>query len=124
MPGIKIFVLLTLILVLNVCNKKEQVFKPNIVYILTDQWRVQALAYAGDPNVKTPKLDKFAEEAVNFTNAVSVLPVCTPHRASLLTGRYPTSTGMFLNDLYLPDEELCMAEIFKTEGYNTAFLGK
>ncbi|SNR71493.1 Arylsulfatase A [Lutibacter agarilyticus] len=98
--------------------------KPNVVYILTDQWRGSALGYAGDPNVKTPNLDNFAKEAVNFTNAVSVTPVCTPHRAALLTGRFPTSTGMFLNDIYLPSEELCMAEIFKAEGYNTAYLGK
>lgn len=106
------------------CQKIEKTSKPNIVYILTDQWRASALGYAGDPNVKTPNLDQFSKEAVNFTNAVSVCPVCTPHRASLLTGRYPTSTGMFLNDIYLPDEELCMAEIFKAEGYNTAYLGK
>ncbi|WP_298495902.1 sulfatase [uncultured Algibacter sp.] len=98
--------------------------KPNIVYILTDQWRGSALGYAGDTNVKTPNLDKFAKESVNFTNAVSVTPVCTPHRAALLTGKYPTSTGMFINDLYLPEEELCMAEIFKTEGYSTAYWGK
>ncbi len=101
-----------------------QAQKPNVVYILTDQWRASAFGYTGDPNVKTPNIDKFAQEAVNFTNAVSVHPVSTPHRASLLTGRYPTSTGMILNDLYLPDEELCMAEIFKSEGYNTAYLGK
>ncbi|WP_372772714.1 sulfatase [Mangrovibacterium sp.] len=106
------------------CQKKDPEVKPNIVYILTDQWRGSALGYAGDPNVKTPHLDQFAKEAVNFANAVSVAPVCTPHRASLLTGRYPTTTGMFLNDLYLPSEELCMAEIFKAEGYNTAYLGK
>jgi len=98
--------------------------KPNVIYILTDQWRASAFGYAGDPNVKTPQIDKFAKEAVCFTNAVSVCPVCTPYRASLLTGKYPTSTGMFLNDLYLPEEELCMAEIFKSAGYNTAYLGK
>lgn len=110
--------------ILAACQKVEKKVKPNVVYILTDQWRASALGYAGDPNVKTPNLDKFAEEAVNFSNAVSVCPVCTPHRASLLTGRYPTSTGMFLNDLYLPEDELCMAEIFGAEGYNTAYLGK
>ena len=98
--------------------------KPNIVFILTDQWRGSALGYAGDPNVKTPHLDAFAKESVNFTNAVSVTPVCTPHRAALLTGRFPTTTGMFINDIYLPSEELCMAEIFKAEGYNTAYWGK
>lgn len=108
-------------------NKEQEPIKskkPNIVYILTDQWRGSALGYAGDPNVKTPHLDAFKNESINFTNAVSVTPVCTPHRAALLTGKYPTSTGMFLNDVYLPEEELSMAEIFKTEGYNTAFLGK
>ena len=98
--------------------------KPNVIFILTDQWRASAFGYTGDPNVKTPHLDSFAKEAVSFANAVSVCPVCTPYRASLLTGRYPTSTGMFLNDLYLPSEELCMAEIFKSAGYNTAYLGK
>jgi len=98
--------------------------KPNVIYILTDQWRSTAFGYAGNPTVKTPNLDKFSEEAVNFSNAISVCPVCTPHRAALLTGRYPTSTGMFMNDLYLPEKELCMAEIFKSAGYNTAYYGK
>jgi arylsulfatase A-like enzyme len=98
--------------------------KPNIVYVLTDQWRAQATGYAGDPNVKTPHLDSLASQAINFQNAVSVAPVCTPHRASLLTGRYPLSTGMFMNDLYLPSEELCMAEIFKEAGYDTGYIGK
>lgn len=98
--------------------------KPNVIFILADQWRALALGYTGNEMVQTPQLDQFAKEAVNFKNAVSVLPVCTPYRASLMTGRYPTSTGMFINDLYLPSQELCMAEIFNEAGYNTAYLGK
>jgi arylsulfatase A-like enzyme len=98
--------------------------KPNIIFVLTDQWRASAFGFAGDPNVKTPHLDKLAAQSVRFTNAVSVCPVCTPYRAALMTGRFPTSTGMFLNDLYLPDAELCMAEIFKATGYDTAYIGK
>ena len=98
--------------------------KPNIVYVLADQWRASAFGFAGDPNVKTPQLDRLAGQCVRFTNAVSVCPVCTPYRAALFTGRYPTTTGMFLNDLYLPDAELCMAEILKTAGYDTAYIGK
>jgi len=97
---------------------------PNVLFILTDQWRSQAFGYAGDPNVQTPHIDRLAGESVNFTNAVSVCPVCTPHRAALLTGRYPTSTGMFLNDLYLPDDELCLAEMFRAAGYCTGYIGK
>ena len=97
---------------------------PNVVFILTDQWRASAFGYAGDPNVRTPNLDRLAAASVRFENAVSVCPVCTPYRASLMTGRFPTSTGMFLNDIYLPEKELCMAEIYKSAGYQTAYIGK
>jgi len=98
--------------------------RPNVVFLFADQWRASATGYAGDPNVKTPNLDRLAKESVNFETAVSVCPVCTPYRAALLTGRYPTSTGMFMNDLYLPDKELCMGDIFKAAGYATAYIGK
>lgn len=109
-------------LFLGSCRKEAK--QPNVLFILTDQWRASSLGYNGDTIVQTPNLDAFAREAVNFTNTVSVCPVCTPYRAALLTGRYPTHTGMFLNDIYLPAEELCMAEIYKEAGYQTAYLGK
>ena len=98
--------------------------KPNILFIFADEWRGNATGYAGDPNVKTPNLDRLAAQSLNFCNAVSVCPVCTPYRAALMTGRFPTSTGMFLNDAYLPSEELCMAEILKEAGYTTGYIGK
>ena len=98
--------------------------RPHIVYLLTDQWRASATGYAGDPNVKTPHLDALAAESLNFRNAVSVCPVCTPYRAALMTGRYPTSTGMFLNDAHLPDEEICIAEVLVEAGYDTGYIGK
>lgn len=56
-------------------------------------------------DVKTPNLDAFAKESVNFTNAVSVTPVCTPNKVELLIGKFPKTTGMFINDIYLPAEE-------------------
>lgn len=110
------------LLIFQVLAKNTE--RPNVIFILTDQWRASALGYMGNHIVQTPQLDKFASSALNFKNTVSVLPVCTPYRASLMTGRYPTSTGMFINDLYLPPEEFCMAEIFNKEGYKTAYLGK
>jgi arylsulfatase A-like enzyme len=112
------------LLLLVLCTPASAQKKPNIIYILTDQWRTSAFGYAGNTQVKTPNIDRFASESVDFQNCVSVSPVCTPYRAALMTGRYPTTTGMFMNDLYLPDEELCMAEIFKSAGYMTAFYGK
>jgi len=108
------------------CKKEAVKQQPNIVYVLVDQWRAQATGYNGDPNLigKTPNLDKIANEGVNFKNAVSTTPVCTPYRAALLTGQYPSTTGMFLNDLHLPAESYTMAEMFKESGYNTAYIGK
>ena len=102
----------------------EPATKPNIVILVADQWRASATGYAGDPNVKTPALDRLMREGIWFQNAVSVCPVCTPFRAALMTGRWPTSTGMFLNDLHLPESELCMAQIFQRAGYATAYIGK
>ncbi len=121
--GIAAIAVIAIGAIISGCTNKNPE-KANVVFILADQWRGSATGYAGDPNVKTPNLDLFAEEAITFSNAVSVCPVCTPYRASLLTGRYPTSTGMFLNDAYLPAEELCLAEVFKENGYNTGYIGK
>jgi arylsulfatase A-like enzyme len=120
-PGrITLFIFSVFTLLTSSCKKE----KPNVVFILTDQWRASAFGYAGNSVVRTPNIDHLANESVNFANAVSVCPVSSPYRASLITGRYPTSTGMFLNDIYLPSEEICMAEIYKSAGYNTAYIGK
>src|ERR1035438_4030491 len=62
--------------------------RPNVLFILADEWRAQSTGYNGDPNVRTPVLDRLAAESVNFRNAVSGTPVCCPYRASLLTGQY------------------------------------
>jgi len=104
----------------------ETMQKPNIVYVLADQWRSQATGYNGDPNLmgKTPNLDLMAAQGVHFRNAISACPVCTPYRAALLTGQYPTTTGMFFNDLQLPPESITMAKLFKESGYRTCYIGK
>ena len=104
----------------------DETRKPNVVFVLTDQWRAQATGYSGDPNLigKTPNLDRIADSGINFRNAISTTPVCTPYRAALLTGQYPTTTGMIFNDLHLPEEAHTMAEMFKESGYATAYIGK
>lgn len=115
--------ILILILVATVAGAAE-VRQPNILFVLADQWRAQATGYAGDPNVKTPHLDRLAAQGVNFANAVSCLPVCTPYRATLLTGQYPTTHGLFLNDLHLADDAVTMGKLFAAAGYDTAYIGK
>ena len=96
----------------------------NVVFIIADQWRAQAFGFAGDPNAKTPNFDRFERECVNFTQAVSGLPVCSPTRATLLTGQRPQTHGVFLNDVPLNPEADTIAKEFKTAGYDTGCIGK
>ena len=98
--------------------------KPNIVIVIADQWRAQAFGYAGDNNVRTPNIDRFEKECVNFTQAVSGTPVCTPMRATLLTGQRPLTHGLFINDVPLNPEITTIAKVLKGEGYDTGCIGK
>lgn len=86
--------------------------------------RGHATGYAGDPNVQTPYLDKLSKESLNFVNATSTCPICTPYRASLLTGQYPLTHGLFMNDLCLPDNGHSLGQELKSADYNTGWIGK
>lgn len=101
-----------------------QTQKLNILVVFADQWRAQDFGYAGNPGVDTPRLDAFAAQSVNYTHAVSTCPVCCPYRASLITGRYPLSHGVYLNDLQLNTEAVSFAQACAQEGYATGFIGK
>jgi len=95
-----------------------------LVFIFADQLRAQSLGYAGDPNARTPFLDRFASESLNFVNATSNCPICTPYRACLLSGQYPLTHGLFMNDLCLPDNGHSLGQTLKKGGYQTAWIGK
>jgi arylsulfatase A-like enzyme len=97
---------------------------PSIVYVFADQWRAQAFGYAGDPNVQTPHLDALSHESANFPNAIAGIPVCSPSRACLLTGQYPLTHGIFVNDVPLGNQAVGMGTAFKAAGYRTAYIGK
>ena len=94
--------------------------KPNVILVFGDQWRAQALGYAGDPNVQTPHLDGLAAESLNFRNAVSGCPVCCPARASLLPGQSPLEHRVIVNDVPLGDRAPRIAQAFAAGGYDTA----
>lgn len=98
--------------------------KPNVVILVADQWRAQAFGFAGDPNVHTPNLDRLAACSVNVTNAISGCPVCSPFRASLLTGQRPLTHGVFVNDVPLDPKAVTIAKVLKNAGYDTACIGK
>lgn len=98
--------------------------RPNIVFLFADQWRAQAVGYAGDVNARTPHLDRLASSSVVLTTAVSTCPVCSPYRATLMTGRYPVNHGVFVNDVCLSRDAVSLAQAFAGAGYQTAYIGK
>ena len=123
-----------LVLVVCFCSPlilaDEQRNQPNVIVILTDDLGYGDLGSYGSETIKTPNLDRMADEGVRLTNAYSSSSNCTPSRAGLLTGRYPVRTGMahqvlFIEDTHgLPLEEVTIAEMLKPMGYQTAIIGK
>ncbi|MEO6058338.1 MAG: sulfatase, partial [Gemmatimonadales bacterium] len=98
--------------------------RPNVLVVLADEWRAQATGYRGDPNVRAPVLDRLAAESVSFENAISGTPICCPQRASLITGQYPLTHGVFINDVELKPNGATMGEAFTKAGYRTGYIGK
>lgn len=98
--------------------------RPNVVFIFADEWRARATGYAGNRDVETPVLDALAAGSVNATHAVSGCPVCCPYRASLMTGQYPLTHGVFINDVELDPDCDSIARVFGRGGYDTAYIGK
>ena len=98
--------------------------KPNILWIVTTQWRAQACGYAGDPNAHTPCLDALAAESVNFTQAVTPHPFGPFARAAMLTGVPSPENGV--RDYFdpLPAGARTIAHELRERGYTTAFFGK
>lgn len=122
------------------CSTKHERGKPNIVFILADDLGYAQIGCYGSNYYQTPNIDKLAEEGMRFTNAYAACAVCSPTRASIMTGKYPAR--LHLTDFiagnnrddyplsqpdwqkYLPLEEITFAEILKQNGYNTAIFGK
>lgn len=100
--------------------------RPNLIYVFADQLRQSSLGYAGDSRAKTPNLDRLAAQSTSLCNAVSGHPVCAPYRASLLTGKYTTSTGMVINEIRLNPSHHphCFAHQLNDAGYRTSYIGK
>ncbi len=96
----------------------------NIIFVFADEWRAQATGYNGDRNCETPVLDELADNSINITHAVSGCPVCCPYRASLMTGQYPLTHGVYINDVELNPDCVSIARVFGGHGYDTAYIGK
>jgi arylsulfatase A-like enzyme len=115
---------LCLLLALASARADEKTHRPNVVVVVADQWRAQAFGFSGDPNVHTPTFDRLAHESMWLSHAISSVSVCSPTRASFLTGQRPLTHGVFINDVPLDPGAHTIAKVFAAGGYDTAAIGK
>jgi N-acetylglucosamine-6-sulfatase len=120
---------ITLMLLASLClaqsDQGKQV-RPNIVFILIDDMRWDELGIAGHPFIKTPNIDRIAKEGALFRNAFMTTPLCSPSRASFLTGQYAHTHGITDNvDRSAASHQLVtFPRLLRQSGYETAFIGK
>lgn len=98
--------------------------KLNFLFILTDDQRFDAMSCAGHPFLKTPNLDWLARTGVRFTNAFVTTSLCSPSRASFLTGKYAHLHGVLNNLTPWQESNQTFLELLKSAGYYTGFIGK
>jgi len=104
-------------------------WQPNIIFILADDLGWAELGCYGNRFNETPNLDRLAEKGMRFTDAYAAAPVCSPMRASLMTGQYPARVGITSHlapwdERHLPTDQITIAQMLKRNGYATGIIGK
>lgn len=97
---------------------------PNILFLFADQLQAFALGCMGNDDIHTPNLDALAADGVLFRNAYSDSPVCTPYRGCLVTGLYPSQSGIRNNAASIRPDERCIGHGLKDAGYRASYIGK
>ncbi|HEV7346885.1 sulfatase [Telluribacter sp.] len=105
-------------------NEEPRAGKPNVVVILTDDQRWDALGVAGNPYLKTPNIDRLAAEGVHFKNYFCTTSLCSPSRASILSGKYAHAHGVVDNFTEYPTNLPSFPAALQKAGYETGYIGK
>lgn len=98
--------------------------RPNILLILADELRADALGCFGNRTCRTPHLDALAAEGAMLSQCMVTQPTCTPSRASILTGCYPSALRSRMVGCFTPDDPRFLPKVLATSGYRTASIGK
>ncbi len=98
--------------------------RPNILFLVADEYRHDCLGVEGHPIVKTPNLDALARRGVRFTQAYTASPVCSPSRGTMFTGRYPQVHGVQRNGFPFAEGEVVLPQWLHARGYTTGMVGK
>ena len=108
--------------------RRDMKDRPNIVFVITDDQRWDQLGYTGHPVLKTPNIDRIAHEGASFNNFFVTTPLCSPSRASFLTGLYPHTHRVYNNDKLGIDVVshtlMTFPRQLREQGYETAYIGK
>lgn len=121
-----LLVVLLCVCMLPLRAQKEESQKPNIIFILTDDQRFDALGYAGNKLISTPEMDRLAKEGSYFENAMVTTPICAASRASILTGLYERTHSFNFQTGNIRESYMAHSypTILKDNGYKTGFYGK
>src|SRR5262249_36625356 len=101
-----------------------QAKRPNVIVIVTDDQRWDCMSCAGHPHLKTPNMDRLAKEGVYFKNAFCTTSLCSPSRASILSGLYAHGHGVRDNFTEFRPDLPNRGSLLKLAGYTTAYIGK
>ena len=104
--------------------KQSKPKKPNLLFLWTDEQRVDTMAAYGNKKIRVPNLNRLASESFVFRRPYVTQPVCTPSRCSVMTGRWPHAAGVTRNNLPLPAQTPCLPELLNDPEYRTAYMGK
>ena len=121
-----IFIVLAAIASTGLQAARLQTDRPNVIIILTDDQGFGELGATGNPLIRTPHIDRLAAQSASLAN-FHVMPVCSPTRACLMTGRYNYRTGVtdtFLGRSLMHPDETTLAEMLAAGGYRTGIFGK
>ena len=98
--------------------------RPNILLVSTDQQRWDALGVNGNPDIRTPNLDRLAAEGTNLDHFFVQNAVCMPSRVSMLTGQYPSTLGITRNGIPVPEDTVTLPRLLRSYGYTSGNIGK
>ena len=105
-------------------SKSPEPKKPNIIFIMSDDHAYQAISAYSNKLIKTPNIDRIAEEGILFTNASVTNSICAPSRATILTGKHTHIHGKIDNNFPFDTTNVTFPQIFQEAGYQTAMFGK
>lgn len=118
------FILLYNVPTIRLVKETPMPSRPNLLIVYTDQMRGMDMRCAGNTDMITPNLDRLAAEGVRCTHGLATTPICSPNRATLLTGTYPTRHGLMFNDTTWNSELPTLGTVARDAGYRTGYIGK